>query len=298
MRILLLGAKGQLGSELARKLDQVGELICCSRSEVDLADNQSVLDAINRIQPQIIVNAAAYTAVDKAESEVDLAFQINSAAVKVLANESVKRGIFLIHYSTDYVFDGNKTEPYCEDDATNPVNVYGASKLSGERAITESGCNHIIFRTTWVIGTDGNNFAKTMLRLMVERDVLSVINDQHGVPTSTSLISRVTMSAIKAISADKSWPSGIYHLSPSGKTTWYDLTLLLIDLAEIKGMQLAIGSESVQAIPTIQYPTPAKRPLNSILDTCKIENQLEFAMPDWRSEFEEVANNIIEEYKT
>ena len=297
MRVLLLGANGQLGQELSRTLPSVGEVKASSRSEVDLTNGHSIVETIDTFKPDIIVNAAAYTAVDKAENERDLAFIVNAEAVGILADEATKRDIWLIHYSTDYVFDGSKTEPYLETDVPNPINVYGESKLAGEQAITASGCKHLIFRTTWVIGKDGSNFAKTVLRMATERDSLSIINDQFGVPTAPALIAKVTKAAIEAIATANHWPSGIYHLAPHGETTWHGIAQTLLLLATEARLPLATDESALQAITTAEYPTPAKRPTNSRLDTSKLEKQLKFNLPDWKDDFSAVAEEIIKELK-
>lgn len=297
MKILLLGANGQLGHELSRTLPALGEVKACGRAEVDMTNGHSIVETIDTCKPDVIVNAAAYTAVDKAERERDLAFKVNAEAVGILADEATKRDIWLIHYSTDYVFDGRKTEPYSEADIPNPINVYGESKLAGEQAITASGCKHLIFRTTWVIGKDGSNFAKTVLRLATERDSLSIINDQFGVPTAPALIAKVTKAAIEAIATANHWPPGIYHLAPHGETTWHGIAHMLLQLATEEHLPLATDESALQAITTAEYPTPAKRPTNSRLDTSKLEKQLKFNLPNWKDDFSAVTEEIIKEFK-
>nr|VFK79281.1 MAG: dTDP-4-dehydrorhamnose reductase [Candidatus Kentron sp. SD] len=298
MRILLLGAGGQLGRELGRTLPDLGNVKVCGRADVDLTDKHSIIEAIDAFDPDVITNAAAYTAVDKAESERDLAFKINAEAVGILANEAVKRDVRFIHYSTDYVFDGSKKGSYVETDPPNPVNVYGASKLAGEKAIIASGCKHLIFRATWVIGRDGSNFAKTVLRLATERDTLGIVNDQFGVPTAPALIAKVTVAGIAAMATSNPWPSGIYHLAPHGETTWHGIARTLLQLAREARVPLATDGSALHAITTAEYPTPAKRPLNSLLDTGKLEQQLDFKLPHWKIDFFKVANEIIEEFKS
>lgn len=297
MRILLLGALGQLGHELNRTLPALGEVKACGRADVDLTDHYSITEAIDIFKPDVIVNAAAYTASDKAESEPDMAFKVNAEAVGLLATEAAKRDIWLIHYSTDYVFDGLKANPYSETDTPKPINVYGESKLAGEQAIATSNCKHLIFRISWVIGKEGSNFAKTILRLATERDSLSIINDQFGVPTTPALIAKVTMAAIEAMATTTCWPSGIYHLAPHGETSWHGIALLLLQLAKEAGVPLAVGEGAIHAITTAQYSTPTKRPANSRLDTSKLEQQLKFTLPHWKHDFFAVANEIIKELK-
>jgi len=297
MKILLLGALGQLGRELGRHLPALGQVKACGRTEADLTSKASVISAIELFRPEVIINAAAYTAVDKAESNRELAFQINAEAAGVLASEACKRDIRLIHYSTDYVFDGNRAEPYTESDKTNPVNVYGESKLAGEQEITSSNCKHLIFRTSWVIGQDGNNFARTILRLAAQRDSLNVVADQIGVPTTAELITRVTIAAIKAESSSTPWPSGLYHLTPRGQTSWFGIAQTLLKLAKAQNLTLSLTESNLSPISTAEYPTPAKRPVNSLLDSTKLQKQLDQDLPVWERDFSKVAQQIIEEYK-
>lgn len=297
MKILLLGANGQLGAELNRQLPLIAETKAYTRSKLDITDTQAVIEAISSFEPNVIVNTAAYTAVDKAEEEKALAYAINSDAVAVLAQQAAKQGAWLIHYSTDYIFDGGKTTPYTEIDTPNPINVYGASKLAGEEFIATSNCNHLIFRTTWVIGKDGKNFAKTILRLATQRDSLSVISDQYGVPTSPSLITNVTIDAIKAIKKQRAWPSGAYNLVPLGISTWHEVAQTLITIAEENSVPLAISATDILAITTAEYLTPAKRPLNSRLETQKLSRQLSFHLPNWKDDFSAVAAEVIKEFK-
>ena len=295
MKILLLGSNGQLGRELERQLSSVGSVAAFPRSALDITNHRAVTDAVLAIHPNIIVNAAAYTAVDKAETDAERANSVNAEAVANLAQIAQKNGAWLIHYSTDYVFDGSKPTPYIERDAPNPINVYGASKLAGEAAIAEADCQHFIFRTTWVIGKDGHNFAKTILRLASERDALKVINDQIGVPTSPSLIARVTIDAMRAIKEGKAWPQGIYHLAPEGKTSWHEIAQTLVAYAKQQHIPLRTHAADIQAITTAEYPTAAKRPLNSQLDTNKLRSQLSFDLPRWKDDFLAVARDIVKE---
>ena len=298
MKILLLGSNGQLGRELERQLSSVGSVAAFPRSALDITNHRAVTDAVLAIHPNVIVNAAAYTAVDKAETDAERANSVNAEAVANLAQIAQKNGAWLIHYSTDYVFDGSKPTPYIETDAPNPINVYGASKLAGETAIAAADCQHLIFRTSWVIGKDGNNFAKTILRLAAERNSLKVISDQLGVPTSPSLISKITIDAIRAIKQDKAWPEGIYHLAPQGVSSWHEIAKTLIVYAEQQRVQLNTQVENIQAITTAEYPTAAKRPLNSQLDTHKLRAQLSFDLPNWKDDFLAVASDIVKELET
>ena len=297
MRILLLGANGQLGQELCRTLPTLGAFKACSHSEIDITDKLSVINVINRFKPEVVVNAAAYTAVDRAEKDHNTAFKVNAEASGVLAQQAARYGIWLIHYSTDYVFNGSKNRPYTETDTPEPLNIYGKSKLAGEKYIADSGCNHLIFRTTWVMGKDGSNFAKTILRLAREKESLRIIDDQFGVPTTPALIARVTVAAIKAINTASYWPRGLYHLAPHGETTWFAIAKLLLHLAEDAHIPLKTSKNSVHPIKTTDYPTLAKRPVNSRLNTLKLEQQLPFSLPHWQSDFLVAAKDIIKSYK-
>tara|TARA_B100001093_G_C26824397_1_gene1013327 strand:+ start:1430 stop:2320 length:891 start_codon:yes stop_codon:yes gene_type:complete len=296
MKILLLGANGQLGKELNRQLPEAGFVEAFSRSLLDITNYKSVQDTVDLINPDIIINAAAYTAVDKAEDNKEKAFGINSDAVKNLAKIAKTKDALLIHYSTDYVFDGTKPIPYVENDETKPINVYGASKLAGERAILEINCNHLIFRTTWVIGKDGDNFAKTIIKLASKRNSLDVINDQLGVPTSPSLITKVTLNAIQAIKKNKAWPKGIYHLAPSGVSSWFEIAETLVEFANSYQKHQNFKLKVIKAIKTEEYQTPAKRPLNSQLNTNKISSQLTFNLPCWKDDFLVVTKEIFKEF--
>ena len=285
MKILLLGKNGQVGWELQRSLAPLGDLIALDRHSVDgLSGDLSDLDAlratIRKVQPDVIVNAAAYTAVDKAEAETELADRVNALASQVMAEEALALGAWLIHYSTDYVFSGIGTAPWSESDAVAPVNHYGATKLAGEQAITASGCKHLIFRTSWVFGARGNNFAKTMLRLAKDRETLSVIADQIGAPTGADLIADVTALAIQqAVSRPEL--SGLYHLAAGGEVSWHGYASHVIEFAQANGEQLAVTA--INPIETTAYPTPARRPLNSRLNTQKLRDNFSLHLPDWQS---------------
>lgn len=294
MKILLLGASGQVGHALKEPLANLGTLCACTRSDMDICDYETTRQQVMEFAPDVIVNATAYTAVDRAESEAETAFDVNAVAVENLAQVAKSIGSQLIHYSTDYVFDGTKSGAYTEEDATNPLNVYGKSKLVGEQAIRVSGCRHLIFRTTWVIGSRGNNFAKTILRLAGEHDTLSVVADQRGVPTSATLIAGVTARAIAAIQANKYWGDGLYNLTPSGETTWHELACRIIEIAHGAGLTLRARKEGVKPILTAEYPTPAQRPMNSILDTHKLRSRLAHTLPTWQDDFAQEFQQIIE----
>ena len=286
MKILLLGKNGQVGWELQRSLAPLGELVALDRHSVDgLSGDLSDLDAlratIRRVSPDVIVNAAAYTAVDKAESDKELADRVNGEASRVMAEEAASLDAWLIHYSTDYVFSGEGSTPWIESDAVAPVNHYGASKLAGEQAIVDSGCKHLIFRTSWVYGARGNNFAKIMLRLAKERESLGVIADQIGVPTGADLIADVTALAIQQAIRRPSTLSGLYHLAAAGEVSWYGYASLVIGFAKAHGEELAVTA--INPIDTKAYPTPARRPLNSRLNTQKLRDNFSLHLPDWQS---------------
>lgn len=284
MKILLLGKNGQVGWELQRALAPLGKVIALDRTSQnnlcgDLANLDVLRHTVRTLRPDIIVNAAAYTAVDKAESEQALALRINAEAPQLLAEEMQMLDGWLLHYSTDYVFDGQGTTPWQENDPTAPVNHYGYSKLLGEQHIIDSGCRHLIFRTSWVYGTHGNNFAKTMLRLAGERTELRVIDDQHGVPTGADLIADVTAHALRSAWSNPQL-AGVYHLAAAGETTWYDYARLVIEHAKGKGADLAVNT--IVPIATTEYPTPARRPANSRLDTGKLRASFNLHLPDWQ----------------
>ncbi|WP_409316557.1 dTDP-4-dehydrorhamnose reductase [Pseudomonas sp. KCJK9016] len=285
MKILLLGKNGQVGWELQRSLSPLGELVALDRHAVDgLCGDLSDLDAlratIRTLKPDVIVNAAAYTAVDKAESEVELADRVNGHASLVMAEEAALLDAWLIHYSTDYVFSGEGSASWQETDAVAPVNHYGVSKLAGEQAIAASGCKHLIFRTSWVYGARGNNFAKTMLRLAKDRETLSVIADQIGAPTGADLIADVTAIAIREV-LRRPELAGVYHLAASGEVSWHGYASHVIAFARDNGEQLAVTA--ISPIDTAAYPTPARRPLNSRLNTRKLRDNFSLHLPDWQS---------------
>lgn len=285
MKILLFGKNGQVGWELQRSLSPLGELIALGRRPVDslsgdLSDLEALRATIRQVAPHVIVNAAAYTAVDKAESEIELADRVNSQAAQVMAEEAASLGGWLIHYSTDYVFSGEGLKSWQETDAVAPVNHYGVSKLAGEQAIIASGCKHLIFRTSWVYGARGNNFAKTMLRLARERETLSVIADQFGAPTGADLIADVTALAIQQV-IRRPELSGLYHLAASGEVSWHGYASLVIGFAEANGEEFAVTT--INPIETTAYPTPARRPLNSRLNTQKLRDNFSLHLPEWQS---------------
>lgn len=285
MKILLLGKDGQVGWELQRSLAPLGQVLALnSRSKAycgDLANLLGLAETVRAYAPDVIVNAAAYTAVDKAESDREQVFKVNAEAVGVLARAAADCGALLVHYSTDYVFPGQGTQAWREDDSVGPLNAYGESKLAGEQAIQAAGCQHLIFRTCWVYAARGNNFAKTMLRLAAERDSLGVIDDQHGAPTGAELIADITAHAITATRRDPAL-AGLYHLAAAGETTWCGYARYVLEQAVALGVPLKAHAEQVNPLTTDAYPTPAKRPANSRLDTHKLQQAFALTLPDWR----------------
>lgn len=296
MKILLLGKNGQVGWQLQRALAPLGEIVALERKDAggDLADPQGLAAAVRAAKPQVIVNAAAYTAVDKAESEPQLARLINTEAPAALAREAAASGALLVHYSTDYVFDGSGSAPWQESDATGPLNVYGATKLAGEQAIAASGCAHLTFRTSWVYAAHGDNFIKTMLRLAATRERLTVIDDQKGAPTGAELIADVTAHAISQ-TLQQPAKAGLYHLTAAGEASWFDYAQYVLALARQarpQGVKTAAGG--VQPIASSQYPAAARRPLNSRLDTRRLQTAFGLQMPPWQQGVTRVLREILE----
>jgi len=289
-RILLLGAGGQLGMQLARRLAAEVELIAVTRAELDFTDATALRAAIQQANPQIVINAAAYTAVDKAESEPEAARLVNAIAPGVIAEELARTNSWLIHYSTDYVFDGSGTRPWMETDPTGPLSVYGQTKLDGELAIAAAGCRHVTLRTSWVYAAEGRNFLHTMLRLGRERDLLKIVDDQIGAPTSAEAITEATQIVLRqlAASGDDAGASGVYHLACAGETSWCGFARAIF--SEFAGKQKA---PEVVPIPTEAYPTPARRPRNSRLNCTKFTAQFGFRMPHWEDALHEVAAELL-----
>ncbi len=291
-KILLLGKDGQVGWELQRALAPLGLLTALNRRECDLAEAAQVQAVLEQYEPEVIVNAAAYTAVDQAESDQALARRINVDAVAELARYAREMGSLLVHYSTDYVFDGTKPEAYVEDDITNPLSVYGQTKLDGENRIRDALCRHLIFRTSWVYAARGGNFARTMLRLASERTALSVIDDQIGTPTSAELIADVTAHALRDVLSGRA-PGGTYHLAAAGEASWYDYAKFVIERVRDQGQTLALAVDGLRPIPASDYPLPAKRPQNSRLNTHLLERSFALKLPQW----EDGVARVLDEWR-
>jgi len=282
LRILLTGRNGQVGWELQGQLAQLGALTAVDLEELDLCDSAAIRKLVRQLNPRIIVNPAAYTAVDQAEREPELAFAVNATAPGVLAEEAKRIGALLVHYSTDYVFDGKKPAPYVEDDSPAPLNVYGRSKLAGEKAVEISGCRHIILRTSWVYGARGKNFLLTVLRLAKERPELRLVADQIGAPTWCRALAEATKEIIPRALDDPS-TCGLYHATNGGETSWFEFAVKILRIAGIE--------TPVRPITTAEYPTPAARPANSRLDNSKLRSVFGLSLPDWRSSLAQCMQN-------
>ena len=305
MKILLFGKNGQVGWELQRSLAPLGELIALDfRAENnpaidgvalqgDFSRPETLRETVQRVRPDVIVNAAAHTAVDKAESEPELARALNATSVGVLAEEAERIGAALVHYSTDYVFDGSGTRPWLETDTPAPLNVYGQTKLEGEQLVQQHCARHLIFRTSWVYAARGANFAKTMLKLGQERDALSIINDQHGAPTGAELLADVTAHAIRHLMRDAAC-AGLYHLVAAGETTWHGYASHVLERARQAGLPIRVAASAIQPVATSAFPTPARRPHNSRLDTHKLQNAFGLALPHWQTGVDRMLNEILE----
>ncbi|HWF65910.1 MAG TPA: dTDP-4-dehydrorhamnose reductase [Acidobacteriaceae bacterium] len=291
LRILVTGRDGQVGGELLHSLASLGEVTATSRAELDLASETSIQDAIRRARPQLIVNAAAYTAVDKAESEPDLAQRVNVSAVVTLAAEAKTVGAAMIHYSTDYVFDGSKTTPYVEADATNPLSVYGRTKLAGELALASAGIPYLILRTSWVYGAQGKNFLRTILKLAAEKPELRIVDDQIGAPTCAHDIAQATAAIVRNwMTKDRDARSGIYHLTATGETSWYGFAAEAVRLRAMSEPRKTFAR--LAPISTAEYPTPAARPKNSRLECGKLRNVFGVQLPDWKNSLANVVPSI------
>ena len=293
MKILLTGKDGQVGFALHKKLASLGEVIATNRDMLDLSDPQAIRIFIDQTQPDIIINPAAYTKVDQAQNEPDLAFQINAAAPQVLAEKASELHIPIIHFSTDYVFDGLKHEPYLETDKVNPQSVYGQTKWQGEEAVRQHK-KHIIFRTSWVFGSHGQNFLKTIMKLIQEKTSLNVVSDQIGTPTSSEALADVTYHIVKTIFNDPNFKDfGTYHMTLDNETNWYRYACFITDEAKRLGLQTLMTSKDIKPILSDAYPTLAKRPMNSRLGTTKIKKTFMLELPYWEEEVKKVLKEII-----
>ena len=297
MKILLLGKNGQVGWELQRSLAPLGEVVALDFDSpgpltADFSVPESLAATVRAVAPQIIVNAAAHTAVDKAESEPDFAHALNAASPAVLAREAKALGAWLMHYSTDYVFDGSGSAPWVEDSPTGPLSVYGRTKLEGEQAIRASGCRHLIFRTSWVYATRGGNFAKTMLKLAQERERLTVIDDQIGSPTGADLLADLTAHALRHAQQHPD-VAGTYHAVAQGETSWHGYATHVIEFARAKGMPVKVAADLIAPVPTSTFPTPAKRPHNSRMNTSKLRGTFGVNLPGWQAGVDRMLTEVL-----
>ncbi len=297
MKILLLGKNGQVGWELQRALAPLGELTACDFDtpdalKADFSQPELLPALIRAVRPDVIVNSAAHTAVDKAESEPEFARTLNATAPGVVAREAAAIGALLVHYSTDYVFDGSGEQPRGEDAPTGPLSTYGRTKLEGEELIRASGCSHLILRTSWVYAARGGNFAKTMLRLAAEREELKVIADQFGAPTGAELLADVTAHVLRRV-REQPTLGGTYHCVAGGVTTWHDYARFVIEWARAQGQSIKVAPEAVRAVPTTAFPTPATRPLNSRLCTTKLQQAFDLQLPHWQPGVERMLTEFL-----
>lgn len=295
MKILLTGKNGQLGFELQRALAPLGEMVAVDQAECDLADGQAIRRLLNDIRPEVVVNPAAYTAVDQAESEPEKAFAINAEAPRMIGEAAATLGALVLHFSTDYVFDGTKQGAYGETDPANPQNVYGQSKHAGEVALKQSNPRHLILRTSWVVGAHGSNFAKTILRLAAERESLNVVADQWGAPTSAALLADVTAHLLRQWQQGnrEAFPYGIYHVVNSGETSWHEYARFVVATASRMGQQLKLQPVAIRAISSAEYPVTAKRPANSRLDTTRFRQTFGLSLPSWQSAIEHLLQQVL-----
>jgi dTDP-4-dehydrorhamnose reductase len=282
MKLLLLGKRGQVGWELQRSLAPLGELVALDSASADFRHPAQLGETVLKVRPDVIVNAAAHTAVDKAESEPELARMLNATSPGVIAEVAQQIGALMVHYSTDYVFDGSGSKPWQEDDATGPLSVYGRTKLEGEQLVAKHCARHLIFRTSWVYAARGGNFAKTMLRLAKERERLTVIDDQFGAPTGAELLADVTAHAIRDTLRDPA-KAGLYHLAAGGETTWHGYARFVLEQAQAAGVELKATPATVDPVPTSAFPTPATRPHNSRLSTIKLQSTFGLSLPHWQA---------------
>jgi len=296
MKILLTGKDGQVGFELVRSLAPLGELAAVGRADCDLLDADALRALVRRVAPDVIVNPAAWTAVDRAESEPEAAFGVNARAPGILGEEAARLGALVVHYSTDYVFDGTGQAPYTEADRPAPQSVYGSSKLAGERVLAEACPRHLILRTSWVLGSHGGNFAKTMLRLAAEREQLTVVDDQFGAPTSAALLADLTAHLVRQYAREgaAAFPYGTYHVAAAGQTSWYDYARFVLEAGREAGLPLRAGAGDVLPVKTAAYPTAAKRPANSRLDTSLFRHTFGLRLPPWQEGVRHVLRQIFQ----
>ena len=293
--ILLTGARGQLGFELCRALSLWGDVVAFDRASLDLADGARIAEVMRNLRPRIVVNAGAYTAVDRAESEPELARKINVDGPAVLAREAAQLGSFLVYYSTDYVFDGAKEGWYRESDQPDPLSVYGKTKLEGERCVEASGTSHAVIRTSWVFGLHGANFLKTIVGAAMRRDALSIVADQFGAPTPASLIADITAIMVaRYLAAPDRFPSSVYHAAASGETTWHAYADYALRVLRAKGVALRVAEDAVRPIPMSEYPSAAPRPANSRLDTTKLRETFGIGLPNWKAGVDYVIDQLVE----
>jgi dTDP-4-dehydrorhamnose reductase len=295
MKILVTGKNGQVGFELQRALAPLGEVVAVDHAECDLADADAVRDLVRRVAPAVIVNPAAYTAVDKAESDQATAFAVNTEAPRVLGEEAARLGALVVHYSTDYVFNGTKDGAYAESDTPDPQSVYGRSKYEGEVALAAANPRHLILRTSWVVGAHGGNFAKTMLRLAGERERLTVVADQFGAPTSAALLADLTAQLVRQHQREgaQGFPYGTYHVAAAGETNWHEYARFVIAEALAAGKMLKATPDAVAPLSTEQYPTPARRPANSRLNTARFRETFGLRLPHWQESLRHVLQQIF-----
>ena len=296
MKLLLLGKGGQVGWELQRSLAPLGEVTALDHDSTDyhadFSHPETLAETVLKLRPDVVVNAAAHTAVDKAESEPDYARKLNATSPGVVAQAAQQIGALMVHYSTDYVFDGSGSTPRQEGDATGPLSVYGRTKLEGEQLVAQHCARHLIFRTSWVYAARGGNFAKTMLRLAKERERLTVIDDQFGAPTGAELLADVTSHAIRATLADPA-KAGLYHLVAGGETSWHGYARFVLEQALLAGVELKASPDTVDAVPTSAFPTPAARPNNSRLNTGKLQATFGLALPQWQAGVERMLRETL-----
>lgn len=294
MKLLITGKNGQVGFELQRALAPLGEIVAVGKAECDLSDAEAIRRLVRDIRPDVIVNPAAYTAVDKAESDQERAAAVNAVAPGIFGEEAARFGAFVVHYSTDYVFDGTRQGAYLEDDATNPQSVYGLTKRDGELALAHANPRHLILRTSWVVGAYGGNFARTMLKLAADRDSLNVVADQWGAPTSAALLADVAAHLVRQQhNNSESFPYGTYHCVADGETNWCDYARYVIGAAIKAGKPITAQPEAIRPFSTADYPTPAKRPTNSRLDTTKFRTTFGLELPHWQQGLDHILQQIL-----